>query len=64
MTAVFTKTLEKNGGKAVASEAFLAKDVDFKSALIKIKATNPEAIYVPAYYEEVAKSLNKLAKSV
>jgi len=59
LTAVFTKTLEKNGGKAVASEAFLAKDVDFKSALTKIKATNPEAIYVPAYYEEVAKIIKQ-----
>ena len=59
LTAVFTKTLEKNGGKVVASEAFLAKDVDFKSALTKIKATNPEAIYVPAYYEEVAKIIKQ-----
>lgn len=59
LTAVFTKTLEKNGGKAVASEAFLAKDVDFKAALTKIKATNPEAIYVPAYYEEVAKIIKQ-----
>ena len=59
LTAVFTKTLEKNGGKVVASEAFLAKDVDFKSALTKIKATNPEALFVPAYYEEVSKIIKQ-----
>lgn len=55
LSEVFTKTLEGTGGKIVAKEAFLAKDVDFKSALTKIKATNPEALYVPAYYEEVSK---------
>ncbi len=42
-------------GKIVAEEAYLAKDLDFKAALTKIKAANPEAIYVPGYYEEVGK---------
>ena len=42
-------------GKIVAEEAYLAKDMDFKAGLTKIKATNPEAIYVPGYYEEVGK---------
>lgn len=55
LSDVFAKTLEGTGGKIVAKEAFLAKDVDFKSALTKIKATNPEALFVPAYYEEVSK---------
>ncbi len=55
LAEVFQKTLEANGGQVVAKEAFLAKDIDFKAALTKIKATNPEAIYVPGYYEEVSK---------
>ena len=59
LTDVFTKTLEDNGGKIVAKEAFLAKDVDFKSTLTKIKASNPQAIYVPAYYEEVSKIIKQ-----
>jgi len=59
LTDVFTKTLEANGGKIVAKEAFLAKDVDFKSTLTKIKASNPDAIYVPAYYEEVSKIIKQ-----
>ena len=59
LTAVFTKTLEDNGGKVVAKEAFLAKDVDFKATLTKIKASNPDAIYVPAYYEEVSKIIKQ-----
>lgn len=52
---VFQKTMEEKGGKVLAKEAFLSKDLDFKAALTKIKATNPEAIYVPGYYEEVSK---------
>ena len=52
---VFTKTFEAGGGKVVAKEAFLAKDQDFKAALTKLKAADPQALYVPAYYEEVSK---------
>jgi branched-chain amino acid transport system substrate-binding protein len=55
LAQVFEETLKKNGGQVVAKEAFLSKDIDFKAALTKIKATNPEAIYVPGYYEEVSK---------
>lgn len=59
LAEVFQKTLEGKGGKIVAKEAFLAKDVDFKSALTKLKASNPEAIYVPGYYEEVSKIIKQ-----
>ena len=45
--------------KGLAEVAFLAKDLDFKSALTKIKSTNPEAIYIPGYYEEVAKIIKQ-----
>ncbi|MBR5797116.1 MAG: ABC transporter substrate-binding protein, partial [Phascolarctobacterium sp.] len=53
LAQVFQATLEKAGGKIVTKEAFLSKDLDFKASLTKIKATNPEAVYVPGYYEEV-----------
>ena len=56
---VFQKTMEEKGGKVVAKEAFLSKDLDFKASLTKIKATNPEAIYVPGYYEEVSKIIKQ-----
>jgi len=56
---VFQKTLEKSGGKVVAKESFLAKDVDFKAALTKLKASKPDVIYVPGYYEEVAKIIKQ-----
>ncbi|MBP1765015.1 MAG: hypothetical protein H6Q65_2073 [Firmicutes bacterium] len=53
LAQVFEDKFVKNGGKIVASEAFLAKDTDFKSALTKIKAANPDVIFIPAYYQEV-----------
>lgn len=59
LAEVFQKTMESKGGKVVVKEAFLSKDLDFKAALTKIKASNPEAIYVPGYYEEVSKIIKQ-----
>ena len=59
LAEVFEKTLNEKGGKVVAKAAFLSKDIDFKAALTKIKAANPEAIYIPGYYEEVAKIIKQ-----
>ena len=56
---VFRKTMEAKGNKIAAEEAYLAKDVDFKAALTKLKASNPDAIYVPGYYEEVSKIIKQ-----
>ena len=39
--------------RSEATEAYLQKDTDFKAALTKIKAANPDVIYVPGYYQEV-----------
>ncbi len=53
LAASFKETIEKNGGKVVAEEAYVAKDVDFKATLTKIKSVNPDFIFIPGYYEEV-----------
>lgn len=53
LAQVFEEKFIKNGGQIVAKEAFLAKDTDFKSALTKMKASNPDVIFIPAYYQEV-----------
>lgn len=51
----FKTAFTKGGGSIVAEEAYLQKDQDFKTILTKVKAANPEVIYVPGYYEEVGK---------
>ncbi|VBB07508.1 Hypothetical protein LUCI_2757 [Lucifera butyrica] len=49
----FKETFEKNGGQIVDQEAYLQKDTDFRATLTKIKAQNPDVIFVPGYYQEV-----------
>jgi branched-chain amino acid transport system substrate-binding protein len=50
----FKINFEKLGGKVVAEEKFSTGDQDFSAQLTKIKAANPEAIYVGSYYSDVA----------
>ncbi len=50
---VFTKDFAQLGGKIVDTETYVKSDVDFKSALTKIKATNPDVIYIPGYYTNI-----------
>ncbi|MDD4321176.1 MAG: ABC transporter substrate-binding protein [Acidaminococcaceae bacterium] len=49
----FEIAFANGGGTIVAKESYLQKDTDFKATLTKIKATNPDMIYVPGYYQEV-----------
>lgn len=54
LTDVFTRTFESLGGQIVEAESYNSGDQDFRAQLTKIKAANPEAIYLPAYYTDVA----------
>mgnify|MGYP003288539826 CR=1 FL=1 len=53
LATFFKDNFLKNGCEVVAEEAYLQKDTDFKSTLTKVKAANPDFIYVPGYYQEV-----------
>lgn len=55
LASFFKDNFTKNGGAIIGEEAYLQKDQDFKTLLVKIKSLNPQVIYVPGYYEEVAK---------
>jgi branched-chain amino acid transport system substrate-binding protein len=50
----FTQTFKAGGGEIVIDESYSAGDSDFKSQLTSIKAQNPDAIFVPGYYGDVA----------
>lgn len=50
----FKEEFTAKGGKIVSEEGFVNGDKDFKAALTKIKGKNPDFIYVPGYYTEVA----------
>jgi len=55
----FTEAFTKGGGKVASEVAYLQKDQDFKTILTSIKATNPDVIYLPGYYEEVGKIIKQ-----
>lgn len=50
----FTDQVAENGGTIVATEAFGKGAIDFNTQLTKIKATDAEVIFVPAYYNDAA----------
>jgi len=49
----FKKSFEKMGGQVVAFESYTKDDKDFSSQLTKIKAANPDVLFLPNYYNEV-----------
>ena len=52
LTKAFTETFEASGGTILGTEAYQAKETDFRAVLTNIKALNPEVLFVPGYYEE------------
>jgi branched-chain amino acid transport system substrate-binding protein len=48
----FTKPFLAAGGTITAEQKYQTKDKDFRAALTAIKATEPDAIFVPGYYTE------------
>lgn len=52
LATAFKEQFEKNGGKVVAEEAYIAKDTDFRSTLTRLKSAKPDFIFLPGYYEE------------
>lgn len=59
LAQIFKDVFTKGGGQVVVEEAYLQKDQDFKSVLTKIKAQNPEIIYLPGYYDDVGKIIKQ-----
>ncbi|WP_238652488.1 ABC transporter substrate-binding protein [Paenibacillus piscarius] len=51
----FEETFKAKGGEVLSQESYQQKDSDFKAVLTRIKAANPDVIYLPGYYEEVGK---------
>lgn len=55
----FIENFKKAGGEIVADESFKSGDVDFRPQLSKIKAANPDVIFMPYFFKEVALSANQ-----
>ncbi|MDR2020857.1 MAG: ABC transporter substrate-binding protein [Treponema sp.] len=56
----FKAQFKKNGGQIVADEAYQTGDVDFNAQVTRIKAANPDVVYLPNYYNDVALQAKQL----
>lgn len=50
----FTEAFKSLGGTIVEEQGYEERQVDFKAQLTAIKAKNPQAIFMPGYYNEVS----------
>ena len=54
LTQFFKEKFTQLGGEIVAEVSFTAGEKDFRAPLTKIKAANPDVIFMPNYYNDVA----------
>ena len=54
LTDNFIEEYESLGGTIVSKESYNSGDKDFNAQLTKIKAANPDVVYLPDYYATVA----------
>lgn len=54
LTEFFETSFHKLGGEIVNKQSYTQGDSDFKGQLSSIKAAEPDVIYIPGYYLEVA----------
>ncbi|MDR0786787.1 MAG: ABC transporter substrate-binding protein [Gemmatimonadota bacterium] len=50
---VFVDNFKRMGGVIVSDQSYSEGDTDFRAQLTTIRASNPQAIFVPGYYTEV-----------
>ncbi|GHV94963.1 ethanolamine utilization protein EutJ [Spirochaetia bacterium] len=56
----FKKQFAANGGQVVADEAYQSGDVDFNAQVTRIRAANPDVVYLPNYYNDVTLQAKQL----
>jgi branched-chain amino acid transport system substrate-binding protein len=54
LTEFFEFSFTKLGGEIVVKQSYTQGDPDYRGQLSAIKAANPEVIYIPGYYGDVA----------
>jgi branched-chain amino acid transport system substrate-binding protein len=59
----FELSFTKLGGQVVSKQSYAQGDPDFKGQLSTIRSANPDAIYIPGYYGDVA-SIAKQARQL
>jgi branched-chain amino acid transport system substrate-binding protein len=54
LVASFSATFAAGGGKLLSTEAYQEGDTDFQTLAIKLKTANPDVVWLPGYFNEVA----------
>lgn len=54
MAETFTRELTRGGGTVVASHDYSEGDSDFRAQLTAVKTAEPDVLFVPGYYSDVA----------
>jgi branched-chain amino acid transport system substrate-binding protein len=54
LTSFFTLSFAKVGGRIVSEQSYTQGDADFKGQLSSIRSAEPDVIYIPGYYGDVA----------
>ncbi|MDR2210935.1 MAG: ABC transporter substrate-binding protein [Spirochaetaceae bacterium] len=60
LAEAFKNQFKAIGGQVVADEAYQSGDVDFNAQVTRIRATNPDVVYLPNYYNDVALQAKQL----
>jgi len=56
----FRNQFKAVGGQIVADEAYQSGDVDFNAQITRIRAANPDVVYLPNYYNDVSLQAKQL----
>jgi len=56
----FKQQFKAIGGQVVADEAYQTGDVDFNAQVTRIRAANPDVVYLPNYYNDVSLQAKQL----
>ena len=60
LAEAFKKQFKSIGGQIVADEAYQTGDVDFNAQVTRIRAVNPDVVYLPNYYNDVVLQAKQL----
>ncbi|MDR1904985.1 MAG: ABC transporter substrate-binding protein [Treponema sp.] len=60
LAEAFRNQFKAIGGQIVADEAYQSGDVDFNAQVTRIRAANPDIVYLPNYYNDVALQAKQL----
>ncbi|MDR1251648.1 MAG: ABC transporter substrate-binding protein [Treponema sp.] len=60
LAEAFREEFRAIGGQVVADEAYQSGDVDFNAQVTRIRAVNPDIVYLPNYYNDVSLQAKQL----